>query len=90
VEAFDPASTQDDFPLLYWFTPCSLCLTVEGSLISTVLLPCCTDLFPCEFLITEPLRSSECFLATIATVVLEVRCCYSGRTIGRWSCRGPR
>jgi hypothetical protein len=44
VEVFDPASARDcpDSPLLYWSTLCSLGLTVERSLV----LPCCTDLFP--------------------------------------------
>jgi hypothetical protein len=46
--------------------------------------------YPRGNLITEPLLNSEYFLATIATTMPEVRCRYSARTNGRWSCRGLR
>jgi hypothetical protein len=41
-------------------------------------------------IITEPLLSSEYFLTTVATIVPEMRCHYSARTNGHWSCRGLR
>jgi hypothetical protein len=55
----------------------SLGLTVGRSLVSTVPLPWRTDLF--RGYLIQSLRSSKCFLATIATIVLEVRCLYSAR-----------
>jgi hypothetical protein len=52
----------EDHSFRYGPTLCSLGLTVERSVVSTVSLPSCTDLF-------LPLRSSECFLATIVTII---------------------
>jgi hypothetical protein len=50
--------------------------TVERSLVSNIRLPCCTICFR-GYLIIAVAYSSECFLALIATIVVEVRCCYS-------------
>jgi hypothetical protein len=78
--------TQSPHGNLYWSALYSLGLTVDRSLVSAFPLPCCTD-FCRGCLITEPLRSSECFLATFLTIVLEVRCRCCARTSGRLSCR---
>jgi hypothetical protein len=67
--------------LLYW-----------SALSSFGLQFCCRVVLICfhGYLIIEPLRSSECFLATISIIVPEVRCRYSARTSECWSCRGQR